>query len=36
MIELAERRNCAVVTQRQTVLRTAAALLGHELVLYAV
>jgi len=24
------------VTQRQTVLRTAASLLGHELVLYAV
>ncbi len=36
VVELAERRNCAVVTQRQTVLRTAASLLGHELVLYAV
>jgi hypothetical protein len=36
VIELAERRNCAVVAQRQTVLRTAATLLGHELVLYAV
>ena len=36
VVELAERRNCAVVTQRQPVLRTAAALLGHELVLYAV
>ena len=36
VVELAERRNCAVVAQRQTVLRTAAALLGHELVLYAV
>ena len=34
--ELAERRNCAVVAQRQAVLRTAAQLLGHELVLYAV
>ena len=36
VVELAERRNCAVVAQRQTVMRTAAALLGHELVLYAV
>ncbi|HEY1831055.1 MAG TPA: hypothetical protein VGG38_12520 [Acidimicrobiales bacterium] len=36
VIELAERRNCAVVAQRQAVLRNAAALLGHELVLYAV
>jgi hypothetical protein len=36
VVELAERRNYAVVTQRQTVLRTAASLLGHELVLYAV
>jgi len=36
VIELAERRNCAIVAQRQTVLRTASALLGHELVLYAV
>jgi hypothetical protein len=36
VIELAERRNCAVVAQRQAVLRTAATLLGHELVLYAV
>jgi hypothetical protein len=36
LIELADRRNCAVVAQRQAVLRNAAALLGHELVLYAV
>ena len=36
VVELAERRNCAVVTQRQAVLRAAANLLGHELVLYAV
>jgi len=36
VIELADRRNCAVVAQRQAVLRNAAALLGHELVLYAV
>jgi hypothetical protein len=36
VVELAERRNCAVVAQRQAVLRTAAALLGHDLVLYAV
>jgi hypothetical protein len=36
VVELAERRNCAVVAQRQAVLRTAASLLGHELVLYAV
>jgi hypothetical protein len=36
VIELADRRNCAVVAQRQAVLRSAAALLGHELVLYAV
>jgi hypothetical protein len=36
VVELAERRNCAVVAQRQTVLRTAATLLGLELVLYAV
>ncbi len=36
VVELAERRNCAVVAQRQPVLRTAASLLGHELVLYAV
>ena len=36
VVELAERRNCAVVAQRQTVLRNAAAQLGHELVLYAV
>jgi len=36
VVEVAERRNCAVVAQRQTVLRTAASLLGHELVLYAV
>ena len=36
VIELADRRNCAVVAQRQAVLRHAAELLGHELVLYAV
>jgi hypothetical protein len=36
LVELAERRNCAVVAQRQAVLRTAASLLGHDLVLYAV
>ena len=36
VVELAERRNCAVVAQRQAVLRSAASLLGHDLVLYAV
>ncbi|HVA09209.1 MAG TPA: hypothetical protein VNG12_20955 [Acidimicrobiales bacterium] len=36
VVELADRRNCAVVAQRQAVLRNAAALLGHDLVLYAV
>jgi hypothetical protein len=36
VVELAERRNCAVVAQRQPVLRTASNLLGHELVLYTV
>jgi len=36
VIELAERRNFAVVAQRQTVLREAANMLGHALVLYAV
>ncbi len=36
VVELAERRNCAVVSQRQPVLRAAATMLGHELVLYAV
>ena len=36
VVELAERRNCAVVAQRQAVLRSAASLLGHELVLYVV
>jgi hypothetical protein len=36
VVELAERRNCAVVAQRQPVLRTASNLLGYELVLYAV
>ena len=35
VVEVAERRNYAVVAQRQAVLRTAASLLGHELVLYA-
>lgn len=34
--EIAERRHCAVVASRQTALRTAAELLGHDLVLYAV
>jgi len=34
--ETAARRNCAVVASRQTALRQAAGLLGHELVLYAV
>jgi hypothetical protein len=36
VVELAERRNFAVVAQRQAVLRAAANLLGHELVLYGV
>ncbi len=36
LIEVADRRNCAVVAQRQAILRSAAALLGHDLVLYAV
>ena len=36
VVELAERRNCAVVAQRQPVLRTASNLLGYELVLYTV
>jgi hypothetical protein len=36
VVELADRRNCAVVAQRQAVLRNAAAQRGHELVLYAV
>ena len=36
VVELAERRNCAVVAQRQAVLRAAAAFLAHDLVLYAV
>ena len=36
VVELAERRNCAVVAQRQPVLRTASNLLGYELVIYAV
>jgi hypothetical protein len=36
VVELAERRNFAVVAQRQPVLRNAAAQLGHDLVLYAV
>ncbi len=34
--ETAERRHSAVVASRQAALRNAAALLGHELVLYAV
>ena len=36
VVEVADRRNCAVVAQRQAVLRNAATLLGHDLVLYAV
>jgi hypothetical protein len=36
VVELAERRNCAVVAQRQAVMRAAASLLGHTLVLYTV
>jgi hypothetical protein len=36
VVELAERRKYAVVAQRQAALRTAASLLGHDLVLYAV
>ncbi|HEY3942390.1 MAG TPA: hypothetical protein VGL60_07890 [Acidimicrobiales bacterium] len=32
----ADRRNCAIVASRQTALRGAAGLLGHDLVLYAV
>src|ERR1700735_1197439 len=35
-IELADRRNCAVAAERQTVLRSPPPQLGHELVLYAV
>ncbi len=34
--EAAARRNAAVINTRQPVLRSAAALVGHELVLYAV
>lgn len=34
--EAAERRNCAVVGSRQAAVRTAAALLGHELVQHVV
>jgi hypothetical protein len=34
--EVAARRNCAVVASRQAALRGAAAILGHDLVLYAV
>ncbi len=36
VVELAERRNCAVVAQQKPVLRAAAGALGYELVLYAV
>jgi predicted nucleic acid-binding protein len=36
VIELADRRNCAVVAQRQVLLRNAANLLGLDLVLYGV
>lgn len=36
VVELAERRNFAVVTQQKPVLRAAAAAFGHDLVLYAV
>jgi len=35
-VEVASRRNCAVVVSRQNALRAAAGLLGHELVMYAV
>jgi hypothetical protein len=34
--QVAARRNCAVVASRQAALRTAAGLLGHDLILYAV
>jgi len=34
--EVAARRNCAVVASRQNALRTAAGLLGHDLILHAV
>jgi hypothetical protein len=34
--DVAVRRNCAVVANRQAALRNAMSLLGHELVLYAV
>ncbi len=34
--QVAVRRNCAVVASRQHALRTAAGLLGHDLVMYAV
>lgn len=36
VVELADRRNCAVVAARQPALRTVAGLLGHELVLHVV
>ena len=36
MAEVAARRNGAVVAARQNALRSAAGLLGHDLVLYAV
>jgi hypothetical protein len=35
-VELAARRNAAVVNHRQAALRATAALVGHDLVLYAV
>lgn len=36
VVRVAERRNAAVVTERQPALRSAAELLGHDLVTYAV
>jgi hypothetical protein len=34
--QVAARRNCAVVASRQAAMRTAAGLLGHDLIVYAV
>jgi len=34
--QVAARRNCAVVASRQAALRTAAGLMGHDLIVYAV
>jgi hypothetical protein len=36
VVEVAARRNCAVVASRQNALTTASGLLGHKLVLHAV